>query len=92
VGEIDVGYGPVRAFSAAETRAIHDALSALSDDDLRSRFDPADMMEKEIYPEIWDRPAGEEDTLGYLVEHLRVLRKVVADAVQAGHGVLVSLS
>jgi hypothetical protein len=92
VGDIDVGYGPVRAFSAAETRAIHDALTGLGDDDLRARFDPADMMEKEIYPEIWDRPAEEDDTLGYLVEHLQLVRKVVADAAAAGHGMLVSLS
>ena len=43
VGDIDVGYGPARVLSAAETRGAHEALTQLSDDDLRGRFDPAAM-------------------------------------------------
>ena len=53
VGDIDVGYGTARVLTAAETREALDAVNALSDEDLQARFDPQDMLAKEIYPEIW---------------------------------------
>src|SRR5687767_12235877 len=40
VGDIDVGYGPARVLSAAEVRAAADALARLTDEELRSRFNP----------------------------------------------------
>jgi hypothetical protein len=92
VGDIDVGYGPARTLSAADTRAVHEAVSRLTDDDLRSRFDPADMTDKEIYPEIWDSAPEEDDTLGYLLEHIQILRDQLRRAVEQGHGLLLYLS
>jgi hypothetical protein len=92
VGDIDMGYGPARVLTAAETRAAHEALSALGDDALRARFDPAAMMEKEIYPEIWDRDPDDDDTLGYLMEYVAILRRFLADAVKARHGAVIYLS
>jgi hypothetical protein len=92
VGDIDVGYGPARVLSAAETWAAHEALTQLSDDDLRGRFDPADMTRKEIYPEIWARPPEEDDTLGYLMEYVRTLRGFLAEAVEQRQGLLVHLT
>lgn len=89
VGDIDVGYGPARVLSAAETRGAHDALLRLTDDELRGRFRPADMMTKEIYPQIWDSPPAEDDTLGYLLEHVQVLRDCLARAVEQRLGLLV---
>jgi hypothetical protein len=92
VGDIDVGYGPARVLSSAETRAAHEALTKLSDDELRGRFDPAEMTKKEIYPdEIWDRPPEEDDALGYLLEHVGTLREFLAQAVQQRQGLLVYL-
>ncbi len=55
VGDEDVGYGPARVFTSAQTRAIAAALAAVTDDELRARFAPEAMMRAEIYPEIWDR-------------------------------------
>ena len=92
VGDIDVGYGPARVHSAAETRAAHEALTQLSDDDLRGRFDPGDMTSKEIYPEIWDRRPEEDDTLGYLMEHVGTLREFLAQAVEQRQGLVVHLT
>ena len=92
VGDIDVGYGPARVLSASETRAAHEALAQLSEDDLRGRFDPAAMTSKEIYPEIWDRPPEEDDTLGYLLEYARTLRGFLAQAVEQGQGLVVYLT
>jgi hypothetical protein len=92
VGDIDVGYGPARVLSASETRAAHEALTQLSDNDLRGRFDPAAMTSKEIYPEIWDRPPEEDDTLSYLLEYVRTLRGFLAQAVEQRQGLVVYLT
>ena len=91
VGDIDVGYGPARVLSAADTRAAHEALTRLSDDELRGRFDPAEMSKKEIYPEIWDRPPEEDDTLGYLLEYVGTLREFLGQAVQQRQGLVLYL-
>ena len=92
VGKLDVGYGPARVFTAAETRAVRDALDKCDDDGLRSRFNAAEMMKEGIYPEIWDRSPEEDDTLGYLLEYLRILRGVLSEAVDRGHGLVVYLT
>ena len=91
VGDEDVGYGPARAFTSAETKAIAAALSALSDDQLRSRFAPDAMMKAEIYPEIWDRDPSKDDSLGYLMEYVKVIRETFATVTARGHGLLVYL-
>ena len=92
VGNIDVGYGPARALTARQTQEAHEALEALSDEMLRARFDPADMIAKEIYPAIWERPPEEDDTLGYLIEYLQNLRTFLREAVVNRLGVLVYLT
>ena len=92
VGDVDVGYGPARVFSAAETRAVHEALAKLGDDELRGRFNPKDMTQQDIYPEIWNNDPEEEDPLGYVTEYLGTLRGFLAQAVRQGHGVVVYMS
>ena len=74
-GDIDVGYGPARLYTSVETQQIQTTLSALTDGELQSRFQPDEMMSFEIYPAIWNRPRAEDDTLGYLVEYIAVLRQ-----------------
>ena len=44
------GYGPPIVLSAAETDVFARALDVLSDDELRSRFDPGDVMKKRSTP------------------------------------------
>jgi len=92
VGTIDVGYGPARVLSAAEAQAAHEALARIGDDDLRARFNPADMTKKKIYPEIWDRDPKDDDTLGYLLEYTRILRDFLAQAVEHRQGLVVFLT
>jgi uncharacterized protein DUF1877 len=92
VGDEDVGYGPPRVFTSAETRTIAAALTAVTDEDLRSRFDPEAMMRAEIYPEIWDRDPKDDDTLGYLLEYVAILREAMTTVTSRGHGLLVVLS
>lgn len=92
VGDEDVGYGPPRVFTSAETRVIAAALATVTDEDLRSRFDPDAMMRAEIYPEIWDRDPTDDDTLGYLMEYVAILREAMTTVTSRGHGLLVVLS
>jgi len=92
VGDIDVGYAPARAFTAAETRSIAEALADVGEDELRARFDPGDMTSKEIYPEIWNRGLPEDDPFGYLVEYHRLLRGFLQQATEAKVGIVVTLS
>jgi len=92
VGKVDVGYGPARTLTAAETREVAAALVLLDDETLRRRFAPAEMMRLEIYPEIWDRDPDEDDSLGYLMEYLSELRGVVNTASAQGLGLLVTIT
>lgn len=91
VGDVDVGYGPARAFTSAEVRTLNQALAPLDAVFLKSRFDPGRMMELDIYPSIWDRPPGQDDTLGYCCEYFGVLKTFVADAARRNVGMLVYL-
>ncbi len=92
VGDVDVGYGPARAFRASEVALIAAALESVSQEDLRGRFDPGVMMREGIYPEIWNRPQEEDDTLGYVLEYDAVLRHFIRDAVDRGLGMVVTLT
>ena len=92
VGNVDVGYGPARVFSSAETKDIRNALSTLQVDELRARFNPSAMTAKNIYPEIWSRGDPDDETIGYLLEYYAVLRGFLEQAVEARVGIVVYLS
>lgn len=92
IGDIEVGQGPARAFTAEQVAEASRALAALSDESIRSRFDPPAMLRAAIYPEIWGRPPHEDDTLGYLMEYLGHLRRYLSRQASAGMGVVISLS
>lgn len=89
VGKIDVGYGPARVLTAEETRKTCEALRMVTDTDLRARFDPTDMMAKQIYPEIWDRSEEDDHPLGYLIENIQTLRRFLDQAVARRLGLVV---
>jgi len=92
VGDEEIGIGPARTFTPEETRTIAVALRGVSDQDLRGRFNPKDMMRLEIYPEIWDRDPAEDDTLGYLMENVRSLRTTLDRLAAEGYGMMVTIS
>lgn len=78
--------------TSTETRAARDLLNSTEDGELRRRFNPQDMLAKKIYPDIWARDPAEQDTLGYLIEHARSLRRFLNQVTDAGLGVVVYLS
>jgi hypothetical protein len=92
IGDVDVGYGPARGFTSAEVAEIAGALGQISTDDLRGRFDPEQMMKAQIYPEIWDRDPGEDDTLGYLVEYFEGLKAFLQRTAASGSALVVYLN
>lgn len=91
IPDIDVGYGNARAYRAAETREILDALRRIGEEELVDRYNPKDMLAQGIYPNIWLRDSKEE-TLDYLIESIGILRGFLAQAVDAGLGILVYLT
>lgn len=89
VGDEDVGYGPARAFTAAQTRSIADSLDALPRDELVSRFDPQDMIAQEIYLGLSDSQSENDETLNYCLEYFDDLKTFVRKAADDGLGLLV---
>ena len=68
----DIGYGPARGLSAAQTKALSSYLDGLPTSVVVSRFDSARMKALTIYPDIWDEhPAELKDGLGNAFDRLQ---------------------
>ena len=92
VGDVEVGYGPARIFSADEVKAISAALAPLNRDSLRARFNPQEMMKLEIYPSIWDRDPADDDTFGYCAEYFEYLKTFIEETRRRNMGLVVYLT
>jgi hypothetical protein len=92
VGDVDVGYGPARALTPAEVHDFQQALTGLATEELRARFNPAEMTALEIYPDIWDRDPAEDDTLQYCLEYFETLRNFVGIVASKNQGLLIYVS
>lgn len=91
VGDEDVGYGPAWVFTAAETRGIAAAVAAVSDEELRARYDPSAMDAADVYPSrIWVRDGDE--ALDYVMEYIAILRGTLAEAVEMNRGLMLTLT
>ena len=91
VGDEDVGYGPAWVFTAAETRGIAAAVAAISDEELRARYDPRAMDAADVYPSlIWVRDGDE--ALDYVMEYIAILRGTLAEAVEMNRGLMLTLT
>lgn len=92
VTNIEVGYGPARIFTSDAVHKINDAISHVNLGDLKSRFDPKDMVAKEIYPEIiWDRDPSVDDTLRYCLEYFEELKRFIADCSRKNFGFVINI-
>lgn len=80
---------PVRWFSPDEANEIHQALAAVSNNQLWSRFDADEMESRQIYPGIWDEPESDlkEEYVGYFEQ----LKQVVAAAAKSRQGLMITL-
>ena len=85
------GYGPPRVLNPPDTIAFATALDLLSDEELAARFEPSDMLAKEIYPAIWDRDPADDDTLAWLMEYVTRLREFIREALREPRGLLIAI-
>jgi hypothetical protein len=94
VGEEDVGYGPARAFTSAEVKAIARALEPIDAAELARRFDGQRMDELEIYPgRGWTKiDPNSEESFGYTSGAFDSLRNLVRRGSSEGRGLVVWLS
>jgi hypothetical protein len=88
IGDIDVGYGPARAFDSNEVRAIADALLPISPSVLRSRFEPRALGWAEVYPNQPGAAPGPHDCES-LIGHYEALRTFVIETADLGAGLIV---
>jgi hypothetical protein len=88
----DLGYGPARALTSAQVREIAAALESMPVEKLSERFDAKALTAAQIYPQIWDRPAEEDDTREYVTSYYEELCDFVLAAAAKGEAMLVYLS
>lgn len=87
-GDVDLGYGPARMFTAAQTRELQNKLSELTFDDLRAVYNP-DKMEH-VYPDIWSRE--DEDNFEYITMYFEVLREFLKECAENKIGFVTHIS
>ena len=93
VGNEEVGYGPARAFSAAATQQIADAVSAISRQDFLNRFNAPAMLKAGVYPEpLWEPDRAAEHNEEYVAENFDSLRTFLTAAAKAKKGFLIFLT
>jgi hypothetical protein len=85
--ELEDGETPLITHSSADTRRIADAMTRLSDEEVRGRVNLAEMNELELYPGRWDT-----EDVEHVLEDMRRLRETVSGVASRGLGLLVSIS
>ena len=84
-----VGNGPARILLPDQVRAFHKALAELSAEEITARFNPTEMGELHIYPEIWEE--DDEQTIDWLRESFTDLQDFVQRVAQQEGAVLINL-
>lgn len=93
IGDEDVGYGPARAFSAAATRHIADAVGAISRQDFLNRFNAPAMLKAGVYPEpLWEPDRAAEHNEEYVADNFDSLRTFLIAATKERKGFLIFLT
>lgn len=82
----ELDFGPARYLTADEVKAVAQALAALTPEALAQRYNPRDMQEKQIYPQIWER--DDPNDVEYLLDFFPTLQQFYADAAMRGDAVI----
>ncbi len=82
----EVGNYGGQLLSPIYTKTVAEALSVLSEETLRSRFNPARMESLNLYPGNWSRDP--EQRLEDLIDTFRSVREHYAAAAERGHGMM----
>lgn len=84
----DGGYGPALLWSHKYTRTFRDALANLTDNDLRERFDPAKLVEADVYLGETFAEEGADFAWEYVSQSVPALREFADRCVANGRTVL----
>lgn len=84
----DLGYGPGHYSTPAQVKEIDKLLAAITTEELTKKFDPQQMTELKIYPDIWN----EEESLDYLLDYFKNIREVYATAAKNDEAVITFLN
>lgn len=87
--EHDLGYGPARILLPAQVVTFSQALGQLNAVEISRRFNPAEMMRLDIYPNIWDRKDEMLDE--WMQESLADLQGFLQRAVAQQHAVIIAI-
>jgi len=85
LGDADLGSGPARAISAPEVAAMATVVQSVSVDELRTRWDPQELEERNIYPHIWDEG---DDALEYVLDNYARLVQFFVAAARDGDAII----
>ncbi|MBF0232980.1 MAG: DUF1877 family protein, partial [Desulfamplus sp.] len=85
----EVGYGPARLFRSHIVKNIHERLSNISEEDISANYNPKEMDQLDIYPNIWERDGYEG--LEYIMEYFITLKSFVSNCVKNEVGMTVYL-
>lgn len=91
VGDVDVGYGPARTFTANEVKKLAEYLNGIDKRDLQKRFNPEKMQQLDIYPSIWTECDTDEEWI-YLIEAFDELLSFVNETAQRDMALLIYLN
>jgi len=79
----------VHAIWPAQLVECRDFVHSLTEHDLRAEYDPHEMDELDIYPDIWLREGDE--ALEYVLEYFQTLSAFLRDAVAENQGCVISI-
>ncbi len=77
--EQDLGYGPAHYLIPKEVKQINEQIKTISAEELRIKYNPKQMEELEIYPEVWD---DDEETINYLLDNFELVQHFYAEAAE----------
>lgn len=79
VGDVDIGYGPARVFTAEEAGEIAESLLRKTRRDLICNFDSNLMLDYDIYPQVWEEETALMSCLNHFDGLQAFLQKIRAN-------------
>lgn len=80
----NLGSGPAHYLLPEEVAILNNQIAIIHTDELRPRFNPAEMKEIGVYPNAWDH----EDALDYLVEYFETIQEVFSLAAERNEAII----
>lgn len=85
----DLGYGPARYLRPHEVKETSDALELVKECDLKSKFNPDEIMKKKVYP--FSSRCDEVD-LEYILPYFRELKSFYKNCAKNGNVMLIYIN